>query len=119
MNITLWIVQGLLAFAFIAFGAMKLFAYEKFKAQSEKNGPNGISRGLVIFIGVAELAGGIGIVPPMAANIAPSVSSWAAVGIATIMLLAIRFHLCRHKSASVPIVLFLLALFVAVGRFSH
>ena len=31
MNVTLWIVQGLLAFAFIAFGGMKLFAYEKFK----------------------------------------------------------------------------------------
>ncbi|MEY2413480.1 MAG: hypothetical protein QOD84_2086, partial [Acidobacteriaceae bacterium] len=29
MNVTLWIVQGLLALAFIAVGAMKLFAYEK------------------------------------------------------------------------------------------
>jgi hypothetical protein len=32
-------VQGLLAFAFIAVGAMKVFAYEKYKALSEKNGP--------------------------------------------------------------------------------
>ena len=31
-------------------GAMKLFAYEKFKAQSEKNGPAGIPRGLATFI---------------------------------------------------------------------
>jgi hypothetical protein len=29
MNMALGIVQGLLAFAFIAAGAMKLFAYEK------------------------------------------------------------------------------------------
>ena len=50
MSLTLWIVQGLLAFAFIAVGAMKLFAYEKFKAQSEKNGPAGIPRGLATFI---------------------------------------------------------------------
>src|SRR5260370_15740948 len=63
MNVTLWIVQGLLAFAFIAFGGMKLFAYEKFKVMSEKNGPTGITRGLTTFIGIAELAGGIGIVP--------------------------------------------------------
>ena len=27
MNVTLWIVRGLLAFTFIAFGGMKLFAY--------------------------------------------------------------------------------------------
>ena len=69
MNVALWIVQGLLAFAFIAAGAMKLFAYEKYKATSEKqNGPNGLTRGLISFIGVAELAGAIGIVLPMAAR---------------------------------------------------
>ncbi len=119
MNVTLWIVQGLLAFAFIAFGGMKLFAYEKFKVMSEKNGPTGITRGLTTFIGIAELAGGIGIVLPMATNIASSLSPWAAVGLATIMLLAIGFHLRRHESAVMPAVLFLLALFVAFGRFSH
>jgi len=47
---------------------MKLFAYEKFKARSEKKGPTGITRGLAAFIGVAEVAGGIGIVLPMATN---------------------------------------------------
>jgi len=31
MNLAIWIVQGLLAFAFIAAGGMKLFAYEKYK----------------------------------------------------------------------------------------
>jgi uncharacterized membrane protein YphA (DoxX/SURF4 family) len=118
MNVTLWIVQGLLAFAFIAFGGMKLFAYEKFKVMSEKNGPTGITRGLTTFIGIAELAGGIGIVLPMATNIASSLSPWAAVGLATIMLLAIGFHLRPHESAVMPAVLFLLALFVAFGRIS-
>jgi uncharacterized membrane protein YphA (DoxX/SURF4 family) len=71
MNLTLWIVQGLLAFAFIAVGSLKLFAYEKFKAQSEKKGPVGITRGLAAFIGFAEITGGLGIVLPMANNIAP------------------------------------------------
>ncbi len=102
MNLTLWIVQGLLAFAFIAVGSLKLFAYEKFKAQSEKKGPVGITRGLAAFIGFAEIAGGLGIVLPMATNIAPSLSLWAAVGLSTIMLLAIGFHLRRHESAVAP-----------------
>jgi uncharacterized membrane protein YphA (DoxX/SURF4 family) len=119
MNLTLWIVQGLLAFAFIAAGAMKLFAYEKYKAQSEKNGPTGVTRGLATFIGAAEVAGAIGIVLPMATGIAPSLSLWAAVGLATIMLLAIGFHLRRHESPAAPGILFLLAVFVVFGRFSQ
>ena len=107
MNVTLWNVRGPLAFAFIAVGTMKLFAYEKFKARSEKKGPTGITRGLAAFIGVAEVAGGIGIVLPMATNIAPSVSMWAAVGLSTIMLLAIGFHVRRHESPVAPGILFL------------
>ncbi|HXM21034.1 MAG TPA: DoxX family protein [Terriglobales bacterium] len=119
MNVTLWIVRGPLAFAFIAVGTMKLFAYEKFKARSEKKGPTGIARGLAAFIGAAEVAGGIGIVLPMATNIAPSVSMWAAVGLSTIMLLAIGFHVRRHESPVAPGILFLRAVFVLFGRFSR
>ena len=119
MNMALWMVQGLLALAFIAVGAMKLFAYEKYKTQSEKNGPTGISRGLAAFIGIAEIAGGLGIVLPMAANIAPWLSLWAAAGLATIMLLAIVFHVRRHESPAAPSILFVLAAFVLLGRFSH
>src|SRR6266481_5471141 len=97
MKLALWIVQGLLAFAFIAAGAMKLFAYEKYKSMSEKqNGPGGLTRGLISFIGVAELTGAIGIVLPMAAGVAPWLSIWAAVGLATIMLLAMGFHVRRR-----------------------
>jgi hypothetical protein len=95
-------------------GAMKLFAYENFKAQSEKNGPTGITRGLATFIGVAELAGGLGIVLPMATHIARSLSLWAAVALSTIMLLAIGFHLRRQVA---PGILFLLAVFAVLGRF--
>ena len=120
MNVALWIVQGLLAFAFIAAGAMKVFAYKKYNAMSEKkNGPTGPSRGLITFIGMAEIAGSLGIVLPMATNIAPWLSPWAAIGLAIIMLLAIGFHVRRHESVAVPVILFLLAGFVVFGRFSH
>ena len=119
MNTTLWIVQSLLALAFIAAGAMKLFAYEKYKTMSEKKGPTGLTRGLITFIGIAELAGGLGVVLPMATNIAPSLSLWAAVGLSCIMLLAIRFHVRRHEPPVAPLIFFLLSIFVAFGRFSH
>jgi uncharacterized membrane protein YphA (DoxX/SURF4 family) len=116
MNIALWVVQAVLALAFIAAGSMKVFAYEKYKAMSEKNGPMDLKRGLVTFIGLSEL---IGIVLPIAANVAPWLSPIAAAGLATVMLLAVLYHLRRHESPAVPAGLLLLALFVAVGRFSH
>ena len=119
MNAALWVVQVLLALAFIAVGGMKVFAYEKYKAMSEKNGPSGITRGLVTFIGICELAGAIGVVLPMATGIAPWLSAWAAIGLATVMLLAIGYHVRRHEPPTAPAILFALALFVSLGRLSH
>src|ERR1700736_3692516 len=113
MNIALWIVQSLLALAFIAAGAMKLFAYEKYKTQSEKkNGPSGITRPLAAFIGIPEIAGSLGVILPTATHIAPWLSPWAAVGLATIMLLAIGFHAPRRESVVAPAIVFLLTAFV-------
>ena len=119
MNIALWIVQVLLAVAFIASGGLKLFAYQKYKAMSEKNGPSGLSRGLVTFIGLSEVAGAVGIVLPMAVNVAPWLSPAAAAGLATVMLLAVFYHVRRHEPPAAPTMLFLFALVVAVGRFAH
>ena len=117
MSINLWIVQSLLALAFVMSGAMKLFAYEKYKVMSEKNGPTGLTHGLISFIGIAEIAGGVGVVLPVATNIAPWLTLWAAVGLSCIMLLAIRFHVRRHEPAFAPIVLLLLAVFVVFARY--
>jgi hypothetical protein len=39
MNIALWIVQGLLAVLFLFSGAMKLFAYEKYRSMGESRSP--------------------------------------------------------------------------------
>jgi hypothetical protein len=119
MNLALWIAQGMLAFAFVSIVSMKVFAYDKYKALSEKKGPTGIIRGLARLIGVAELAGGAGVVLPMLANISPWLSPLAAVGLAAIMVLAIGFHLLRQESAGAPGALLVLSIFVALGRFSH
>ena len=119
MNGALWVVQVLLALAFIAAGGMKVFAYEKYKAMSEKKGPSRLTHGLTTFIGICELAGAFGVVLPMATGIAPWLSAWAAIGLATVMLLAIGYHVSRREPPVVPAILFTLAVFVSVGRLSH
>jgi hypothetical protein len=119
MNLALWIVQIILALAFVGIGGLKVFAYQKYKAMTEKNGPSGISHGLATFIGTAELTGAVGVIVPMATGVAPWLSWWAAVGLATIMLLAIGFHLRRKEPPVPPAVLLLLAAFVVWGRFPH
>lgn len=70
------------------------------------------------FIGYAELAGGLGVIIPAATRIAPSLTPLAALGLGTIMTLAIPFHVVRGEASVVWIhaCLAALALFVAWGR---
>lgn len=119
MNLALWIAQAVLAVTFLMAGGMKVFAYPKYRAVSERNKPSGLSRGLVTCIGIAELTGAIGIILPMAVHVAPWLSAWAAVGLALIMLLAIGYHVRRRESPATVVVLCVLASFVAYGRLPH
>ncbi len=115
MKITSWIVQVLLALVFIASGSMKLFAFDQFAASAPALGDQ---RALVTFIGIAELAGGIGLIVPALTRIFPVLTSWAAAGLATIMFLATGFHLFRGEisHAVVTVILLALAAFVILAR---
>ncbi|GGF91845.1 hypothetical protein GCM10010912_41030 [Paenibacillus albidus] len=116
MNIALWIVQGILGLGFIYSGWMKAFQYEKAKVSWPWAGE--VSRGLVAFIGIAELVGVLGIIVPQMANIAPVLTPIAAIGLAVIVLFGAAFHMMRkeYKQIGVNIVFFVLAVIVAVGR---
>ena len=73
---------------------------------------------LVRFIGVSELAGAIGLILPAATKIKPTLTPLAALGLLTIMILAMAFHLSRGEAQALPINMALggLAAFVAWGR---
>lgn len=73
---------------------------------------------LVKFIGTAEIVGAIGLIVPAAFRVLPMLTPLAALGLATIMALAIPFHLSRGESRviAMPLVVCALALFVAWGR---
>jgi uncharacterized membrane protein YphA (DoxX/SURF4 family) len=116
MNIALWIVQLVLGLAFIAFGSTKV-QYEK--ALVSLPWVKDTSKGLTLFVGSAELLGGLGVIVPGIIGIWTSLIPLAALGIAIIMIFAAVFHAKRkeYKAIIMNLILLILALFVAYGRY--
>ncbi|MDQ1583103.1 MAG: hypothetical protein QOF36_1157 [Microbacteriaceae bacterium] len=114
MNITLWIVQALLALAFLVSGITKVIRpSEKLRAGLPEFHP-----GLIRLISAAEILGALGLLLPDLTGIAPVLTPVAAVGLAIIMAGAVVTHARRKeaKSAVVNLVLLALTLVIVVGR---
>jgi uncharacterized membrane protein YphA (DoxX/SURF4 family) len=112
MPYALWIVQGLLALTFLTAGAGKLLASA---AELNENFP--MPDEFMRFIGVCELLGAIGLIVPGVLRIRRGLTSLAAAGLAIIMTGATVLTLADGNiGALVPLVLGLLAVFVAYGR---
>jgi uncharacterized membrane protein YphA (DoxX/SURF4 family) len=118
MNVFLWIVQIVLAAAFVLAGVMKA------TQPKEKLTPNlpwveDFSLGTVRLIGVAELLGGLGLILPAATGITSILTPIAATCLAVVMVLAAITHIRRKEPSGVAVnaVLFLLSALVAAGRF--
>lgn len=73
---------------------------------------------LVRFIGLAEVAGALGLILPALTRILPTLTPLAAGGLLVIQLLAIPLHVSRGELGVLPlnVVLTLLAAFVVWGR---
>lgn len=69
---------------------------------------------LIRFIGLAELAGIIGLLVPTATRIMPKMAIYAAMGLAAIQVLAIPFHIFRGEFAALPFNLIYLGLAVLI-----
>jgi uncharacterized membrane protein len=118
MGIALWVVQGLLAVAFLVAGAMKL-SQPKEKLAKNMAWVEDFSQGTVRIIGTLEVLGAIGVVLPALTGILPWLTPLAALGLVLAMIGAILTHLRRSEYSAIapPVVLLVLAAFVAYGRF--
>ena len=121
MNLTLWIIAGLLAVAYLAGGGGKLIMPKKKIAAI---GPSArwvedFSAGSVKAIGALEVLGAVGLILPAATGIAPVLVPLAAAGLVLIMVGAVITRLRRHEFKFMVADLAYLALagFVAYGRF--
>jgi hypothetical protein len=106
MNILLWVLQALLAAAFLAHGLLLLMPPPEIAAQMTAALP----RGFWLFLGVAEVAAAIGITLPGAARIMPGFVPAAAAGITFVMVSATIWHVVRGEISSAFITLLLLAM---------
>ena len=118
MNIALWIVQILLALAFLMAGGMKAMQ-PKEKLAEKMAWVENVSPGIIRLIGILEILGAIGVVLPALTGILPWLTPLAAVGLVLTMIGAAITHLRRSEySMMIPgLVLLVLAAFVVYGRF--
>jgi hypothetical protein len=118
MNVLLWILQVLLALAFLGSGGLKIVRSRQALKLNGLAWVDDFSAATVKGIGVLEVLGALGLVLPMLLDVAPVLTPIAAVGLALVMAGAVVVHARRHERTALPppAVLGVLALLVAILR---
>jgi hypothetical protein len=106
MHRATWGLQGVLALAFLAHGALFLFPPAEAAAQMNAFLP----RWFQVFLGVAEVAAAAGLTLPAWTGIQPQLVPAAAVGIMIVMVAATILHVVRNEISSAIITAVLLAM---------
>jgi uncharacterized membrane protein YphA (DoxX/SURF4 family) len=120
-DVVLWVLQVLLALAFLAAGIGHILNYDRMATQPGMAWVTAVGRDRLRIIGVLEVLGAIGVVLPALTGILPWLVPTAAAALAVLMVAAAVFHLRRPgegRNIAVNSVLGLLALVVAIGRFA-
>jgi uncharacterized membrane protein YphA (DoxX/SURF4 family) len=114
MNVLLWVLQALLAVAFLTHGWLFLFPPAEMVDLMNAVIPP-VFR---MLIGVAEVLAAVGLTLPGITRVMPWLIPWAAAGLMIVMLGATILHGMRGEvgSAITTAVLFIVATFVAYVR---
>lgn len=109
----LWIVQVLLAGLFLYAGGVKFTLPPEVLA-----GPLGFPVPFILFIGVCEVLGGLGLILPGLLRIRPGLTPLAAGGLTIIMVgaVVVTVMVGMASAAWLPLLAGLAAAFVAYGR---
>ena len=118
LNVSLWLVQALLAASFIWAASMKLFqSPDKLAAMWPWTGQ--VSQWLVKGTGIIDLLGGLGIVLPSLLRIKPVLTPITGICIILLMICATAFHVSRGETSVIGanICFAIMAAFIAWGRY--
>ena len=116
MTIALWVAQGFAALVFLLTGALKVVTPQE-KLVDKMHWAATWPAGRIKLLGLAEVAGALGLVLPTALHIAPMLTPIAAACLALLMLGAVQTHRRLHESFVPPLVLALVCVAIAAGRF--
>ena len=120
MNILLWIIQILLALLFLFAGVTKLvIPPDKLQAQAPPGAVH-FPGWFLIFIGVCEVLGGLGLILPGLTRTRKGLTALAALGLTIIMIGAVIISPIGQgiSAAIVPLIVGLLCAFVAYERWA-
>jgi len=106
MNIVLWILQILLALAFLAHGLLVLVPPPEIAAQMNAELP----RWFWVFLGIAEVLAAVGLTLPGVTRTLMWLVPSAAVGVMIVMISATVWHVARAEYSSAVITAVLLAM---------
>lgn len=124
MNTALWIMQGVLALMMLMPGLMKLSSTKEVLKAKGKGGMDwvdDVSSSNVKLIGFIEVLIALGLILPLLITLLPNwLTGLSAVGAACTMIGAMALHLKRKdgsKAITVNVVIMVLAILIATGRF--
>ena len=116
MNVTLWILQGMLAVIFAIAGVTHFLPPEGLP--EAMRGVAEMPAGVPYFIGAVEILAVLGLILPGLTGIQPRLTPLASAGLILVMVGAIVWHAQREEFPNIVlnVILALIAAFVAYGR---
>jgi len=118
MNVVAWVLQIVLAVAFLASGGMKVVRPKPALVSAGMGYAADFTDGAIKAIGLIEVIGAVGLILPWLLGVAPALTPIAAVGLALVMAGAVVVHIRRKEQFAPALVLGLLSLVLAVIRFA-
>jgi len=121
MKTALWTAQILWGVFFSMTGFGKILWYKPAlwnQALHQVPWLSAVPQDLIIFIGVCEFLGGVGLILPAVTGVKPKLTPFAAIGLTLVMILAAVFHIVRgeYNFVLLNVVLGGVAAFIAYGR---
>jgi hypothetical protein len=115
VNVALWILQIVIALVFLFAGGVKLVGPLD---QMTKGMPPWLTPGFLRFVGVCEVAGGLGLILPRLLRIKPGLTPLAATALIGIMIgaTAVTAAYVSPAQSVVPAIVGLMLAFIAYGR---
>ncbi|MEU6726677.1 DoxX family protein [Nonomuraea wenchangensis] len=124
LNGVLWSLQALFGFFFAGSGFGKVLLYDPALYAAAPRAVAwyaAVPQSLIVFIGICEVLGGVGLILPAMAKVKPMLTPLAAAGLTLTMILAAGFHIVRGEYALVPANLLLggAAALITAGRWKQ